>query len=327
MLKKQDGTAPSSPGGPSALANSEAVLKKQDGTAPSSPGGPSVVAIGGGHGLSVTLRALKGYAGDICGIVSVADDGGSSGRLREVLGTVPPGDLRKCLVSLADEGSLLARLFEHRFHDGELAGHALGNLFLVALFEQYSDLQVALDEAGRLLGACGRVLPAALQPVVLIADTENGEVKGQTAVMAAGSIRRLAMFPSDPGVPDGVLKAIGSADQVIIGPGSLYTSIIAAAGIPAIAKEIYATRAQRVYVANLREQKGETDGYDVAAHVLALREHGIEMDLVLADPDRLPMGALNGLDVPVVLEDVARAGAPFHDPGKLAAVLSSLRKR
>jgi len=285
------------------------------------------VAIGGGHGLSVTLSALRGYAGDICAIVSVADDGGSSGRLREMLGTVPPGDLRKCLVSLADEDSLLARLFEHRFHAGELEGHALGNLVLAALFEQFSDLQAALDEAGRLLGACGRVLPAALQPVVLIADTKNGEVKGQSAVMAAGAIRHLAMFPSDPGVAEETLEAISDADQVVIGPGSLYTSIIAAAGIPAIAKEISVTRGQRVYVANLREQKGETDDYDVAAHVQALRQHGIEVDLVLADPGWLPLGALDRLDIPVVLENVARADTPLHDPVKLATVLSGLHER
>ena len=283
-----------------------------------------MVAIGGGHGLSVTLSALRGYAGDICGIVSVADDGGSSGRLREVLGTIPPGDLRKCLVALADEESHLAQLFDHRFHAGELAGHALGNLILAALFERYGDLQLALDEAGKLLGACGRVVPAALQPVVLIAETANGEVKGQSAVMAAGSILRLTMLPPDPDVPAEALSAICHADQVIIGPGSLYTSIIAAAGIPAIAKEISATQGQRIYVTNLREQSGETDGYDVAAHVLALHEHGIEVDLVLADPGWLPLGALDCLGIPVVLEDVARGGKPLHDPCKLAAVLSRL---
>ncbi|MCL5948748.1 MAG: uridine diphosphate-N-acetylglucosamine-binding protein YvcK [Actinobacteria bacterium] len=286
--------------------------------------GPSVVAIGGGHGLSVTLSALRGYAGDIYGIVSVADDGGSSGRLRKVLGTIPPGDLRKCLVALADEESHLAQLFDHRFHAGELAGHALGNLILAALFERYGDLQLALDEAGKLLGTCGRVVPAALQPVVLIAETANGEVKGQSAVMAAGSILHLTMLPPDPAVPAEALSAICHADQVIIGPGSLYTSIIAAAGIPAIAKEISATQGQRIYVTNLREQSGETDGYDVAAHVLALHEHGIEVDLVLADPGWLPLGALDCLDIPVVLEDIAREGMPLHDPYKLAAVLSRL---
>lgn len=287
-------------------------------------GRPAVVAVGGGHGLSVTLRALTSYAGGISGIVSVADDGGSSGRLRRILGTVPPGDLRKCLVALAPEDSLLATLFEYRFHDGELDGHALGNLMLTALFERCGDLQVALNEAGKLLAARGRVLPAAVHPVVLEADTGNGKVKGQTAVMNSGSILHLEMQPANPRVSDEVLSAIRNADQIVIGPGSLFTSVIAASGIPAIAREIAQARCSRVYVANLREQPGETAGYDTADHLLALREHGISVDVVLTDPQGLPLGEIDMFDVAVEKRDISDARGLLHDPVKLGEALGEL---
>ena len=287
-------------------------------------GYPAVTAIGGGHGLSVTLRALTSYAGDISGIVSVADDGGSSGRLRKVLGTVPPGDLRKCLVALAPENSLLASLFEYRFHNGELDGHALGNLILTALFERCGDLQIALNEAEKLLSTRGRVLPAAAHPVVLEADTNHGRVKGQTAVMNSGSILHLVMQPANPRVPNEVLSAIRNADQIVIGPGSLFTSVIAASGIPAIAREIAKARCPRVYVANLREQPGETAGYDTASHLCALREHGISIDIVLVDPQGLTLGDIESLDVTVEKRDISDSSTLLHDPVKLGDVLSEL---
>ncbi len=285
---------------------------------------PAVVAIGGGHGLSVTLRALTSYAGDISGIVSVADDGGSSGRLRKILGTVPPGDLRKCLVALAPKDSLLATLFEYRFHDGELNGHALGNLILTALFEHCGDLQTALNEAGKLLSAKGRVLPAAVHPVVLEADTDNGKVKGQTAVMNSGSIIHLGMQPTDPQVSDEVLSAIRNADQIVIGPGSLFTSVIAASGIPAVAREIAQACCPRVYVANLREQPGETSGYDMADHLLALREHGIVVDVVLTDPQGLSLGEIEMSGIVIEKRNISDARGLLHDPVKLGEALSGL---
>jgi uncharacterized cofD-like protein len=280
-----------------------------------------VVAVGGGHGLAATLRAARRYAGELTAIVSVADDGGSSGRLRRQLGIVPPGDLRKCLVALAGKRSVLAQAFEHRFESDELTGHALGNLVLTGLVSACGDLQRALDEAGRLLGAVGRVVPAATEPVVLKADAEAGEVEGQTAVMWASHIRRVSLVPDDPPASPVALEALARADQVVVGPGSLFTSVLAAAAVPAIADAIRRSPGRRVYVANLRPQAAETSGYDVAAHVAALGAHGVEVDDVLADPAAIPLGAI---ELRVVEARLARPNGRAHDPARLAAALSGL---
>jgi len=283
--------------------------------------GPRVVAVGGGHGLAATLRAARRYAGELTAIVSVADDGGSSGRLRRQLGIAPPGDLRKCLVAMAEEGSVLAEAFEHRFESDELVGHALGNLMLTGLTAACGDLQHALDEAGRLLGAVGRVLPATTEPVVLKAVAEAGEVEGQTAVMHAAHIRRVSLVPEDPPAPAAALEALACADQVVVGPGSLFTSVLAAAAVPAIAEAIRRSPGRRVYVANLRPQGAETAGYDVAAHVAALGAHGVVVDDVLVDPAAIPLGAI---ELSVVEARLARPNGRAHDPARLAAALSSL---
>ncbi len=283
--------------------------------------GPRVVAIGGGHGLAVTLDALKQYASDISAIVSVADDGGSSGRLREAMSVVPPGDIRRCLGALADADSLIAKAFEYRFGEGELSGHALGNLVLLGLASTAGDIQSGIDEAGRLLGAAGRVFPAALEPVVLMADTDGGHVKGQSAVMSAGGIRRLSWEPAAPKVSREAIEALAAADQVVIGPGSLYTSLIAAGALPGIVDALATTPGRCVYVANLREQRGETAGYDVAAHVRALRAHGVRVDTVVADRRGPPLG---DPAVPVLPADVSRNDLSGHDADLLAAVLVSL---
>ena len=280
-----------------------------------------MVAVGGGHGLAATLRAARRYAGELTAVVSVADDGGSSGRLRRQLGIAPPGDLRKCLVALAEDGSLLAESFEHRFDGDELAGHALGNLVLTGLAATGGDLQRALDEAGRLLGAAGRVVPATTEPVVLKAEAEAGEVEGQTAVMHAVRIRRVSLVPADPPAPAAALDALGRADQVVLGPGSLFTSVLAAAAVPAIAEGIRRSPARRVYVANLRPQATETDGYDVAAHVAALAGHGVVVDVVLADTSAMPLGPVTA---DVVEADLARPNGLAHDPEKLAVALGGL---
>jgi uncharacterized cofD-like protein len=286
-------------------------------------GGPKVVAVGGGHGLAATLRAARRYAGEITAVVSVADDGGSSGRLRRQLGIVPPGDLRKCLVALAEEHGLLAGAFEQRFDSeaAELADHALGNLVLVGLVAVTGDLQEALDEAGRLLGAVGRVVPAAGEPVVLKAVSPSGEVEGQTAVAGTWEIERISLVPSDPMVPEAALDALGAADQVVIGPGSLFTSVLAAAAVPRIASAICNSRAQKVYVANLRPQPAETMGYDVAAHLRALEAHGVQVDMVLADTATILLGDLK---VPVVETALAKQNGLAHDPARLAAALAGL---
>jgi uncharacterized cofD-like protein len=290
-----------------------------------SPAGPRVVAVGGGHGTAVTLRAARHYASAVTAIVSVADDGGSSGRLREFLDVVALGDMRKCLVALAADQSVLAQAFEHRFAEAELAGHALGNLVLAALTDAAGDLVAGVDDAARLLGAAGRVLPATTERVVLKAEADHGEVSGQVAVMSAGRIRRVSLVPSDASPPVEAVVALEAADQIVIGPGSLYTSVLAAVAVPGIAEAISRAEGQRVLVCNLRPQLPETEGYDVAAHVRALREHGVEVDVVLCDlssgmePGRAPEGGARVVDRPL-----AGANGLVHDPDRLADALRDL---
>lgn len=282
---------------------------------------PRVVALGGGHGLAATLQAARHYAGDITAVVSVADDGGSSGRLREALGIPAPGDIRRCLVALAEPSSLWAATFEHRFDAGELEGHAVGNLVIAGLAAAAGDFVTALDEAGRLLGAVGRVLPATTMPVVLKATAAGGEVQGQVAVARAGRIAEVGLVPPDPTPPAAVLDAIASADQVVLGPGSLFTSVLAAAAVPAIRAALAAASARKVYVCNLRPQVPETEGYDVAAHVEALVAHGVDVDVVLCDPDGIDVGMLR---TPCVERSLGRADGLGHDPAGLAAALADL---
>ena len=284
--------------------------------------GPAVVAVGGGHGLAATLLAARRFAGSLSAVVSVADDGGSSGRLRRQLGIVPPGDLRKCLVALAEEGSALAADFEQRFESEVPDGHALGNLVITGLLSVTGDLQHALDETGRLLGAVGRGLPAAGEPVVLKGHAEAGDIEGQSAVSNTAHIRRVSLVPADPPANPDAVAALEQADLVVIGPGSLFTSILAALAVPDIAGALRHTRARRAYVANLRPQTAETAGFDVAAHVAALAGHGVEVDVVVADTAEIPLGELS---VPVVVDDLHRADGGYgHDPGRLAAALSGL---
>jgi uncharacterized cofD-like protein len=282
-----------------------------------------VVAVGGGHGLAASLRAGRLYAGDLTGIVSVADDGGSSGRLRRQMGIVPPGDLRKCLVALADDDALLARVFEQRFDPDtdELSGHALGNLIIAGLMASAGDVQIGLDEAARLLGARGRVIPAATEPVVLKASSDGGDIEGQTAVMDTAHIQRVSVIPADAAAPAAARAALAAADQIVIGPGSLFTSVLAAVAVTGIAEGIRTASARTVYVANLRPQPAETEGFDVADHVAALVAHGVEVDTVVADSAAMALGRL---DVPVLDCALAKANGRAHDPARLASALASL---
>src|SRR3989440_10158117 len=282
--------------------------------------GPDVVALGGGHGLSATLRAARRYAGNITAIVSVADDGGSSGRLRSAFGIPAPGDLRRCLVALADD-SLWTGVFEHRFGAGELEGHAFGNLLLAALADYTGDFEIALHETGRLLDLKGQVFPATREPVVLKAEVEGASVEGQVAVSNARRILGVSVVPPDARVPDGALDAIAAADQIVIGPGSLFTSILAVVAVPAIMEAIAAAAGRKVYVCNLRPQVPETDGYDVADHVAALAAHGLQVDIALCHPGALPMGDLTvtTVEAPVADPDLAE-----HDPALLSGVLAAL---
>jgi uncharacterized cofD-like protein len=292
------------------------------------PDGPAVVALGGGHGLSVVLRAARQYAGTITGIVSVADDGGSSGRLRRDFGVPAPGDLRRCLVALAGSDPVWREAFEHRFGGGELGGHALGNLVIVGLTETMGDFTAALDEAGRLLDAVGRVLPATTDPVVLKADIEGEAVEGQVAVQnSAGRIRRVELVPSDAAAPPEAVAAIAAADQVILAPGSLYTSLLPVLCVPDLRAAVIAARGRVVQIANLRPQLPETAGLDATDHLRAVTEHGDRVDAFLYQGD----GAL-AADEAVIREwgvqpvpaDVARADGLVHDPGKLATALRAL---
>jgi len=282
-----------------------------------------VVAVGGGHGLAASLRAARLYAGEITAIVSVADDGGSSGRLRRQLGIVPPGDLRKCLVALADDEALLTQIFEQRFdaEADELTGHALGNLIIAGLMAAGGDIQVGLDEAARLLGADGRVVPAATEPVVLKASSDGGDIEGQTAVQDTPHIQRVSVIPADARAPAEALAALARADQVVVGPGSLFTSVLAAVAVPGIADAIRASAAGTVYVANLRPQPAETEGFDVADHVVALMAHGLAIDTVVADTTAIRLGPLT---VAVVDGPLAKANGLAHDPVRLASVLAGL---
>jgi uncharacterized cofD-like protein len=295
--------------------------RSSDGDRAAHSRGPSVVALGGGHGLAASLAAARRYAGEVTAIVSLADDGGSSGRLRMELGAVPPGDLRKCLVALGPERSLWSEALEHRFTAGELDGHPLGNLLIVGLAEVTGDLQAAVDAVGKLAGAGGRVVPATTAPVVLTATAGSGQVRGQAAVAQATDIRHLSMIPPEPSVPSDALEALRRADQVVLGPGSLYTSVLAVAAVPAIRSTLAELPGQAVYVCNLRAEPGETAGYDVARHVEALIDHGIRPDVVLCDSSSIPLGSpkLRLVDRP--LSDGDGGG---HSAARLAAALAEL---
>jgi uncharacterized cofD-like protein len=286
-----------------------------------------VVALGGGHGLAATLAAARRYADDLCAIVSVADDGGSSGRLRAAFGIPPPGDLRKCLVALADPESMWTAAFEHRFDAGELQGHAFGNLVLAGLAASTGDFEQALAEAGRLLGAVGRVVPATTEPVVLKAviggagGLDGDSITGQVAVGSSENITGVSLVPADAKAPAAALDALARADQVVVGPGSLFTSVLAVVAVGDVRDALAATPGRKVYVCNLRPQLPETAGYDVAAHVDALRAHGLDIDVVLCQPGSLPVGRL---DVECVQRPVARPDGAAHDPALLAAALEDL---
>jgi uncharacterized cofD-like protein len=281
-----------------------------------------VAAIGGGHGTAVTLKAARRYAGTLTGVVSVADDGGSSGRLRELLNVVALGDIRKCLVALADEDSALAAAFERRYDEGELAGHALGNLILLGLVDATGDLVQGVREAAALLGAHGDVLPATTEPVVLKAESAQGTVAGQVAVMGTGDLWAVSLVPEDAQPPPLAIERILQADQVVIGPGSLFTSVLAAVSVQGIAEAVASTNAQVVYVCNLRPQVPETAGYDVAAHVAALARHNVTVDVVVCDSIQgMPIGATEVplRDVPLTGENVL-----VHSPARLAQALAGL---
>ena len=241
------------------------------------------VAVGGGHGTAVSLRALKRLSPNVTGVVSVADDGGSTGRLRAMLNVAAVGDIRKCLVALADPENPLTASFEHRFTVGELSGHAVGNLLLVGLIDATGDLEESVRALAQVMGVTGTILPASSVGVVLVATTEDGETRGQTEVARTSSIRRISVEPERPAAPIAAVEAIERADVVVIGPGSLFTSVIAACVIPGITQALAGTTATKVYVANLHPEIPETEGFSLQDHLDALERHGVNVDLVLVD--------------------------------------------
>jgi uncharacterized cofD-like protein len=291
--------------------------------------GPSVVAIGGGHGLATTIAAARRYAGHLTAVVSVADDGGSSGRLREMAGIPAPGDLRRCLVAMAGEGSPWARAFEYRFPTGALEGHALGNLLIAGLANSTGDFGEALQMAADLLGAVGRVLPATSVPVVLKADIAGTEVIGQVKVsQSSGAINSVSVVPPDASVPEDVLAAIHDADQVVLGPGSLFTSVLAVCAVPDICAALARRRGGMVYVCNLRPQPPETAGFDAEDHLRAVLAHGVTPDAIIVSAPagwaRDSQGGSTLLGVRLVRADLGRPDGGGHDPERLGAVLRQL---
>lgn len=235
--------------------------------------GPKIVVLGGGTGLSTLLRGLKQYSNNITAIVTVADDGGSSGRLRREIGVLPPGDIRNCLAALADEEKLLTELFQYRFEAGDgLSGHSFGNLFLTAMSEITGDLEQAVAASSQVLAVRGTVLPATLSDVSLWAQMEDGRViEGESNIpKAQGKIKYLGCHPPNPPALPTAIAAIKEADYIIIGPGSLYTSIIPNFLVPEICDAVAKVVVPRIYICNIMTQPGETEGYTVAEHIRAI---------------------------------------------------------
>jgi uncharacterized cofD-like protein len=274
------------------------------------------VAVGGGHGTAVSLRALKLLTEDVTGVVSVADDGGSTGRLRALLNVAAVGDIRKCLVALADPENPLTASFEHRFRVGELSGHAVGNLLLVGLLDATGNLEESVAALAQLMGVTGTIVPASSEGVVLLASTEEGPTRGQTKVATSSTIRRVSLEPASPAAPIAAVESIERADVALIGPGSLFTSVLAACVVPGITQALAGTRAKRIYVANLHAEIPETEGYRLQDHVDALQRHGVYVDLVLVD-ERSPY-VDDPCGVEVRVRDLSDRRGLVHDVQKLS---------
>jgi uncharacterized cofD-like protein len=312
----------------------------------------AVVAFGGGHGLAATLQALRLLVDDLVvddltAVVTVADNGGSSGRLRSEFGVLPPGDLRMALAALCGEqewGDTWARVLQHRFAgQGEMRGHVIGNLLIVGLWEQLGDPVAALDWVGRLLGTSGRVLPMALTPLDITADVRGLDpdqpdllrtVRGQVQVATTGGvITSIALDPPDPTPCPEALHAVGAADWLVLGPGSWFTSVIPHLMVPALRDSMVASDARVIVTLNLDEQAGETPGFEAADHLAVLIEHApdLRVHTVLADErhardglaDLEHLAAASGAEL-VVADVACDDGTARHDPVKLAAAYSSI---
>jgi len=311
---------------------------------------PRIVALGGGHGLYATLSAARRLTPHVTAVVTVADDGGSSGRLRSELDIVPPGDLRMALAALASDsphGRLWATIIQHRFGgSGALAGHPIGNLMLAGLNEVLADPVAALDELGRVLDLKGRVLPMcpiALQIEADVAGLESDPrmsrvISGQVAVATTpGKVRRVRLLPGDPPATRQAVDAIMAADLVVLGPGSWFTSVIPHVLVPELAAALKATSARRALVLNLAAEPGETAGFSTERHLHVLAQHapGFSVHEIIVDAARVPSDrerdqlrrTASLLEASVQFADVSRPGTPLHDPAKLAAALDGVRTR
>jgi len=316
------------------------------------PGAPNrpvdVVALGGGHGLSASLQALRRVTPHLTAVVGVSDDGGSSGRLREEFGIVPPGDLRMALAALCGDdtwGSTWARVLQHRFASkGDLDGHSLGNLLITALWEETEDLVEGLDWVARLLDAKGKVLPLCIEPLeifadVLTADGKSDKVRGQVQVATTPhKIQAIGLEPTNPAVCEQAIAAVRNADFVVLGPGSWYTSVLTHFQVPQMAQALHETPAARVLVVNLRPQSGETEGYSAASYLEVLGKSYPEfrVDIVLADVNHAAHNQAGSAETlqqiteasgaRLVLAPLAREYGPSdqHDPALLASAFSSI---
>lgn len=308
--------------------------------------GPRIVAIGGGHGLSTLLRGLKVYTNNITAVVSVADDGGSSGRLRRTLGIPPPGDIRNCLAALSRDEALLTQLFQYRFAAGDdgLGGHSFGNLFISAMADITGSFEDAVAESGRVLAVQGQVLPATLHNVRLVADISMqfapGEVRVEgesTITKFPGNVRRVWLEPNNPPAYPQAIQALLAADMIVVGPGSLYTSILPNLLVPDLAAAIRASRALKIYVSNVASETGETEGFTCGDYVRVMEEHitGSLFDIIVHNSNyegTLPEGvhwvkmdAEQDADYALYLANLVDNGTPWrHDSTKLAQVLMDL---
>ncbi|MGE5630461.1 MAG: gluconeogenesis factor YvcK family protein [Caulobacteraceae bacterium] len=259
-------------------------------------GGPKVVAIGGGTGLSVLLRGIKRYTSDITAIVTVSDDGGGSGALREDMGILPPGDIRNCIVALANTEPIMEQLMQYRFAEGKLKGQSFGNLFIAAMNDICGSFDGAVKEVSNVLAVTGKVLPVTLDDVVLYAELEDGTViRGESQIpikqqAANKKIKRVFTKPSNCKPMPEALKEIRDADLIILGPGSLYTSIIPNLLVRNMVKAINSSDALKIYVSNIMTQQGETIGYSLSEHLKAINEHtdNLSIDYAIANTGRIP---------------------------------------
>jgi uncharacterized cofD-like protein len=309
--------------------------------------GPKIVTIGGGTGLSTMLRGLKRYSANITAIVTVADDGGSSGRLRRDLGVLPPGDFRNCLVALAEAEPLMDQLFQYRFGEGsDLKGHSFGNLFIVAMGGITGNFEEAIREASRVLAVRGQIMPSTLENVTLCAELTGGtHVVGESQISAANRpIERVYLQPDRPAAFPDAVRAILEADIVVIGPGSLYTSILPNLLVDGIAKAVASTQALRLYVCNVATEPGETDEFRASDHVQALLKQlrGTPLDVVLANNNQgvalkpeskvqhvaADVDRINKLGIEVALFDVVDPNnALRHSPERLAMAVAQIYER